>query len=183
MNIIETNIPEVKLIEPRVFHDDRGFFLETHQENRYRELGIEKTFLQDNVSRSTQGVLRGMHYQLQKPQAKLVFVTKGSVLDVAVDIRKGSPTFGQHVAVALNDQNHHQLYIPEGFAHGFCVLSETADFVYKCSDFYDPPSEQGIRFNDPDLNIAWPDLPKVMIDKDLAYPCLKDQVQLPEYVA
>ena len=140
MKVIATELPEVLLIEPRVFGDPRGFFMETYQEAHYREAGILERFVQDNHSRSQRGVLRGLHYQLVQPQGKLVWVTRGQVFDVAVDIRRGSPTFGRWKGGILDDSNHHQLYIPPGFAHGFCVLSEEADFFYKCTDYYNPQS-------------------------------------------
>ena len=149
-------VPDVKLIKPRVFPDDRGFFLQSYHEREYREAGIDITFVQDNHSRSVRGVLRGLHYQLKHPQDKLVRVMCGEVFDVAVDIRRNSPTFGKWVGAVLSDRNHHQLLVPKGFAHGFLVLSETADFVYKCSDFYAPGDEYGIRWDDPEIGIEWP---------------------------
>ena len=145
MNIVSLEIPEVKLIKPCVFPDDRGFFMQTYHEKMYREAGIDVTFVQDNWSRSTQGVLRGLHYQLEHAQDKLVSVIRGEVFDAAVDIRKGSPTFGKWVGVILSEENKHQLFVPKGFAHGFCVLSDEVDFVYKCSDFYTPGDEYGSR--------------------------------------
>ena len=143
MNIIQTNIPDIIVIEPQVFGDQRGFFQETYHAARFREAGITETFVQDNHSRSRRGVLRGLHYQLVQPQGKLVSVIRGEVLDIALDIRKSSPTFGQWCAVTLNDTNHRQMYIPPGFAHGFCVISEEVDFVYKCTDYYHPEAERG----------------------------------------
>lgn len=157
MNVI--NIPlGVTVIEPNVFGDSRGFFLESFQLQRYRELGINAAFVQDNISRSGYGVLRGLHYQLKHPQGKLVTVIRGKVFDVALDIRVGSPTFGQYFSAILSDENHKQLYIPPGFAHGFCVLSEHADFYYKCTDYYYPDDEFGVLWNDKDIGIAWPKL-------------------------
>jgi dTDP-4-dehydrorhamnose 3,5-epimerase len=156
MKATKIALPGVLLIEPDVFGDDRGFFLESYQQSRYRELGIEETFVQDNCSRSERGVLRGLHYQIEHPQGKLVFVTRGEVFDVVVDIRHGSLTFGQWFGVILSDRNHHQLYVPPGFAHGFCVLSEIADFSYKCTDYYASQDEGTIIWNDPDIGIKWP---------------------------
>jgi len=155
MKIIETNLPDVIVIEPKVFGDQRGFFKETYHAERYAELGIPTNFVQDNHSRSTCGVLRGLHYQMEQMQGKLVSVVRGEVLDVALDIRQGSATFGQWCAVTLSDKNHRQIYVPPGFAHGFCVISQSADFVYKCTDYYHPQSERGIMWNDPELAIDW----------------------------
>lgn len=157
MNILDTKIPEVKIIEPRVFGDERGFFYETFQVKRYEELlGIEDTFVQDNLSRSRKGVLRGLHYQSQQTQGKLVSVLAGEVFDVAVDIRVGSPTYGSWVGVILSGENRRQFWVPKGFAHGFYVLSTTADFFYKCTDYYHPESELSINYQDPELAIDWP---------------------------
>ncbi len=165
--IINTPLPGVLLIKPKVFADNRGFFLQTFQAEMYRDLGLDCTFVQDNHSRSQRGVLRGLHYQLHYPQGKLVSVASGEVYDVAVDIRQGSPTFGQSYGMILNDINHYQIYVPPGFAHGFCVMSETADFVYKCSEFYHPEDEGGVLWNDPDLKIEWPDMEVQLSQKDL----------------
>lgn len=175
MKIIATALPEVKIIEPKIFADPRGYFFESHHQTRYQELlGIEK-FVQDNLSRSVAGVLRGLHYQLNFPQGKLVTVIRGAVFDVAVDIRHNSKNFGQWVGVVLNDQNHQQLYIPPGFAHGFCVLSETVDFHYKCTDYYHPEDEQGIIWNDQQIAIKWPITGEpVLSAKDLHYSQLKN---------
>ena len=156
MKVTQLAIPDVFLIEPDVYGDQRGFFQETYRQEKYAELGILGPFVQDNHSRSRRGVLRGLHYQLVQPQGKLVSAARGEVFDVAVDIRKGSKTFGQWVGEVLSDSNHFQLYIPPGFAHGFCVLSEEADFMYKCTDYYHPQSERSILWNDPALNIEWP---------------------------
>ncbi|KAB0302261.1 dTDP-4-dehydrorhamnose 3,5-epimerase [Vibrio fortis] len=167
MKVIDTNIPEVKVIEPRVFGDDRGFFLETFQLERYKtDVGIEQDFVQDNHSRSSKGVLRGLHFQKNKPQGKLVRVVRGEVFDVAVDIRPGSPTYGQWEGVILSEYNKKQFWVPPGFAHGFVVLSDTADFEYKCTDYYDPSEEGSIRWNDPDLGIEWPCSDPILSDKD-----------------
>lgn len=156
MKVIDTAIPDVKIIEPKVFGDERGFFLETFHLKRYHEmLGINLDFVQDNHSRSTKGVLRGLHFQKTKPQGKLVRVVRGEVFDVAVDIRKGSPTFGKWVGVILSEENKRQFWVPPGFAHGFLVLSDIADFEYKCTDYYDPSDEQGISWDDESLNINW----------------------------
>ncbi|HPE72882.1 MAG TPA: dTDP-4-dehydrorhamnose 3,5-epimerase [Candidatus Competibacter sp.] len=156
MKVIATELPGILLLEPQVFGDARGFFMETWQAARYREVGMPERFVQDNHSRSRRGVLRGLHYQLTQPQGKLVWVTRGAVFDVGVDIRRGSPSFGRWYGCVLDDLNHRQLYIPPGFAHGFCVLSEEADFFYKCTDYYHPSSERGIAWDDPEIGIAWP---------------------------
>mgnify|MGYP000338758273 CR=1 FL=1 len=174
MNVLETVLPGVLIIEPKVFGDDRGFFLETFQLERYSSFGIAQSFVQDNHSRSQQGVLRGLHFQRTRPQGKLVQVSRGAVFDVAVDVNPESGTCGQHVAVELNDQNHRQLWIPPGYAHGFCVLSDTADFQYKCTDLYFPEDEGGILWNDPDLKIPWPVDKPVLSDKDQRLPTLKE---------
>ncbi|MDG9667320.1 dTDP-4-dehydrorhamnose 3,5-epimerase [Hahella sp. CR1] len=175
MKVIRTKLSGVVIIEPKVFGDHRGFFMETYQVARYREeAGIDMEFVQDNHSRSGRGVLRGLHFQKTKPQGKLVRVTQGEVFDVAVDLRKGSPTFGQWEAVILSGENHLQFYVPPGFAHGFCVLSDTADFQYKCTDYYDPSDEGGLIWNDPDVGIEWPvDAPKLS-SKDLDLPLLAE---------
>ncbi|MCC9661801.1 dTDP-4-dehydrorhamnose 3,5-epimerase [Pseudoalteromonas sp. MB41] len=156
MNIIDTAIPQVKILEPKVFGDERGFFLETFREDWFREHVADVSFVQDNHSKSAQGILRGLHYQTEQTQGKLVRVTQGEVYDVAVDMRKNSPTFGQHVGVLLNAENKRQLWVPAGFAHGFYVTSENAEFVYKCTDYYAPQFEQSVLWNDPALNIEWP---------------------------
>lgn len=173
--VIKTTLPDVVILEPRVFRDDRGFFLETFRDDHYRAAGIDREFVQDNHSRSPRGVLRGLHYQLIQPQGKLVRVTRGKVFDVAVDIRRGSPHFGHWVAAILDDETHRQMYIPPGFAHGFLVLSEEADFVYKCTDYYHAPSERGIAWNDPDIDIAWPDagVDYQLSGKDAQHPWLE----------
>lgn len=167
MQVFETAIQDVKLIEPKVFGDDRGFFLESFQAERYAEqAGITLAFVQDNHSRSARNVLRGLHFQRSKPQGKLVRVVRGEVLDVAVDIRRGSPTFGNVVAEILSEDNKRQLWIPPGLAHGFVVLSETADFEYKCTDYYDPSDEGSLIWNDPDLNIDWRVTDPILSAKD-----------------
>lgn len=158
MKVIETSIPDVKIIEPQVFGDERGFFMETWQQKKFEELvtGKPTSFVQDNHSKSSKGILRGLHYQTKNIQGKLVRVVSGEVFDVAVDVRKNSPTFGQWVGVYLSADNQRQLWIPEGFAHGFYVTSDEAEFVYKCTNYYDPSSEVSIKWNDPDIGIEWP---------------------------
>ena len=155
MNVIETAIPGVLIIEPKVFGDARGFFLETFQAKRYADIGIAQPFVQDNLSRSVRGTLRGLHFQHPRAQGKLVTVLRGAVRDVAVDVRVGSPTFGKHVAVDLDDENRRQFFVPRGFAHGFVVRSESADFFYKCDELYSPADEKVLRWNDPALGIDW----------------------------
>lgn len=174
MNIIQTELAGVVIIELRSFKDSRGYFFEIFQAERYSQYGLPTQFVQDNFSRSSKNVIRGLHYQLERPQGKLVCVTQGQVLDVVVDVRVGSPTFGKSIAVELSDQNFRQLYIPPGFAHGFCVLSERADFIYKCTDYYYPAGERGILWNDPDLQIPWPIKDPILSEKDAIFPCLKD---------
>lgn len=174
MKLMETRLPGVVIIEPRVFNDSRGFFMETWQQERYQQAGISAGFVQDNLSFSTKGVLRGLHFQNPNTQGKLVCVLQGEVFDVAVDIRVGSPTFGQWVGVLLSADNKRQLYIPEGFAHGFCVLSDTALFTYKCTDYYNPATEGGIIWNDPDINIDWPLEEPVLSKKDINFPQLRN---------
>ncbi len=163
MKVIKTKLKDCVIIEPKVFGDERGFFLETFEAKRYADLaGITSPFVQDNHSRSAKSVLRGLHFQKNKPQGKLVRVVKGEVYDVAVDIRQGSPAFGQWEGIILSEENKTQLWVPPGFAHGFVVLSDTADFEYKCTDYYDPSDEGCILWNDPELNILWPvDNPKL----------------------
>jgi len=156
MKVIATEIPDVKIIEPSVFGDERGFFMESYNRKTFADHGLPVNFVQDNHSRSAQGILRGLHYQTENTQGKLVRVTAGAVFDVAVDLRKSSPTFGRWVGVELNETNHRMLWVPEQFAHGFYVMSEYADFIYKCTDMYNPESEQSILWNDADLQIDWP---------------------------
>jgi dTDP-4-dehydrorhamnose 3,5-epimerase len=155
MQVIDTAIADLKIIEPKVFGDSRGFFVETWNETTFAKLGIGGKFVQDNHSRSSKGILRGLHYQLQQTQGKLVRVLHGEVYDVAVDLRKSSPTFGQHVGVHITDVNKRMIWVPPGFAHGFVVLSDTADFLYKCTDFYAPQFERSLLWNDPALGIDW----------------------------
>ncbi|MEL7360508.1 MAG: dTDP-4-dehydrorhamnose 3,5-epimerase [Bacteroidota bacterium] len=168
MTIIETNLPGVLIVEPRVFGDARGFFLETFNTERYEDAGIPYRFVQDNHSRSRRGVLRGLHFQKQHPQGKLVSVSRGAVYDVAVDVRPDSPTFGHWTGTELSEDNHRQLWVPPGFAHGFCVLSEVADFQYKCTDYYHPEDEGGVLWNDPALGIDWPFAEPTLSKKDQA---------------
>ncbi len=181
MNVIDTPLPGVKLIEPRVFGDARGFFLESWNASAFAVAGLDLAFVQDNHSRSARGVLRGLHYQLANPQGKLVRVTQGAVFDVAVDIRRSSPHFGQWVGYELSAESHRMLWVPPGFAHGFLVLSETADFLYKCTSLYDPPSDRGIRWNDPAIGITWPGLSgdPLLSAKDAIAPLLADAEVFP----
>jgi dTDP-4-dehydrorhamnose 3,5-epimerase len=183
MKITPTDLPGVMLIEPTVFSDARGFFMESYHVQRYVEAGLPGAFVQDNYSRSRRGVLRGLHYQLHHSQGKLVWVTRGEVFDVVVDIRQGSPTFGRWLGVVLAEDNPRQLYVPPGFAHGFCTLSDTADFLYKCNDFYHPDDESGILWCDPDLAISWPVFAPILSPKDQRYPRLAEVplVRLPIY--
>jgi dTDP-4-dehydrorhamnose 3,5-epimerase len=174
MQITETHLPGVVIIEPKVFGDARGFFMETWQRDRYAEVGLPTTWVQDNLSQSRRGVLRGLHMQYPNPQGKLVTVLKGEVFDVAVDIRLGSPTFGQWVGVFLSGDNKKQLYIPPGFAHGFVVTSDEVLFSYKCTDFYDPKSEIALLWNDPDVGIKWPVVEPALSAKDMQGVRLKD---------
>lgn len=184
MNLVETKISNVLLIEPRIFKDDRGYFFESFSERDFQTMVRNVKFVQDNESKSSYGVIRGLHFQ--KPpfaQSKLVRVIKGRVLDVAVDIRKGSPTFGHHVAVELNEDNHLQFFIPRGFAHGFSVLSDEAIFQYKCDNYYEPKSEGAIAWNDPALGISWkiPEDKIILSEKDKKHPLLKDAEWLFDY--
>ena len=169
MKVIETQLPEVWILEPRVFGDERGFFMESFNQHAFEEAtGCRRAFVQDYHSRSRCGVLRGLHYQLEQPQGKLVRVTHGRVFDVAVDLRRSSPNFGRWVGVELSADNNRQLWVPEGFGHGFVVLSDSADFLYKTTDYYHPASERSIRYDDPDLGIEWPQLEALSLsDKDL----------------
>jgi dTDP-4-dehydrorhamnose 3,5-epimerase len=176
MDILALAIPDVKLVKPRRFEDSRGFFQQCYRYDQYAKAGITTPFVQDNWSRSSRGVLRGLHYQLRNPQAKLVSVQRGEIYDVVIDIRKASATFGHWIGVNLSDQTGEQLFVPAGFAHGFCVLSETVDLTYKCGDYYTPGDEYGIRWNDPDVGIAWPDtiLNPIVSTKDGNAPFLRD---------
>jgi dTDP-4-dehydrorhamnose 3,5-epimerase len=179
----ETHLPGVLLIEPKVFKDSRGFFMETFHQKKYAEAGIDHAFIQDNYSHSTRGTLRGLHYQLKHPQAKLVYVITGEIYDVAVDIRRGSPGFGKWVGQYLSDKNRRQIFVPEGFAHGFCVISETADVLYKTTDLYNPDDEYGVLWSDPTIGIDWPVEAPIVSDKDKQFPGLKEAIEthLPIY--
>ena len=181
MKVVETAVPGVLIVEPDVFGDSRGFFMETYRVDRYTAAGISRSFVQDNLSRSSRGVLRGLHLQNPGPQGKLVTVLAGRVLDVAVDVRRGSPSFGQHVAVELTDENRRQLWIPRGFAHGFVVMSDTADFFYKCDAPYSRSNEIVVRWNDPALNIEWGIAEPFISKRDAAAPLLADVANLPVY--
>ena len=172
MRVVPTDIPEILVIEPDVHVDGRGFFVETYQAERYREHGIEGPFVQDNHSRSVAGTLRGLHLQLRRPQAKLIRVIEGEIFDVAVDVRRGSPTFGRWVGVTLTAENFRQCYVPHGFAHGFCVISAIAQVEYKCTDLYDPASEVGVAWNDPALAISWPVDQPLLSWRDSQHPTL-----------
>ncbi len=188
MKRIDTELAGIILLEPKVFGDERGYFFECYRQDRFAELGIRGTFVQDNQSRSLRGVLRGLHYQLGRPQAKLVRALSGEIFDVAVDVRRGSPTFGRWVGERLSEDNRRMMYVPEGFAHGFLVLSEAAEIHYKCTDLYAPKEERGILWSDPEVAVAWP-IPQgvdlVLSSKDTAYPTLATApaCDLPEYRA
>lgn len=184
MQIVRTSLPGVLIIEPDVHHDGRGFFLETYHAEKYRALGITTPFVQDNHSRSVGGTVRGLHLQVHRPQAKLIHVIEGEIFDVAVDVRRGSPTFGQWVGVTLSADSFRQCYVPVGFAHGFEVTSEVAQVEYKCTDLYDPAGEVGIAWNDPALAIRWPIAQAILSDRDRTHPRL-DAVShlLPSYQA
>lgn len=184
MKVIQTELEGVLVIEPRVFRDPRGFFLETYHAVRYRDAGVDAVFVQDNHSRSEYGTLRGLHAQERFPQSKLVRVIEGEIWDVAVDIRLGSPTFGRHVGVKLGAEDQRQIYVPVGFAHGFCVLTESAQVEYKCTDFYHPEDEIRILWNDPELAIPWPVEKPLLSDKDAAALPLRDlHARLPRFPA
>ena len=174
MKVTETELEGVVIIEPKVFGDHRGFFKETYHQKRYAELGIDAEFVQDNFSRSSYGVLRGLHFQKTKPQGKLIQCLKGEIYDVIVDIDQDSSTYGKYVGVYLNDTNHKQVYVPPGYAHGFCVVSETVDISYKCTDFYYPEDEGGLIWNDPDVVIDWPVEDPKLSEKDTVHPTLKE---------
>jgi dTDP-4-dehydrorhamnose 3,5-epimerase len=185
MKFTETSLPGCIVIEPQVFGDSRGFFYESYNEAKYKASGIDRKFVQSNVSRSARGVLRGLHYQWPRPQGKLVSVLEGEVFDVAVDIRRGSPTFGQWAGVMLTGDNHRHFWIPEGFAHGFCVVSEFATFSYQCTDLYDPQADGAIRWDDPAIGVDWPLSSPLLSDKDGKAPLLADvaPARLPEFAA
>jgi dTDP-4-dehydrorhamnose 3,5-epimerase len=181
LNVIETSLPGVLVLEPKVFADERGFFMETYHADRFREIGIDAIFVQDNHSRSARGVLRGLHYQEPNPQGKLVRCTKGALFDVAVDIRVGSPHFGKWAGVELTEENRRMLWVPAGFAHGFCALADISDLAYKVTALYDGKSDRVILWNDPDLQIAWPIRDPLLSPKDAAAPRLKDAQMLPRF--
>jgi dTDP-4-dehydrorhamnose 3,5-epimerase len=182
MRVTETSLPGVLEIEPQLFRDDRGFLLETYNEHRFRDYRLPTTFRQDNHSRSHCGVLRGLHYQLRKPQGKLVTVIRGAIFDVAADIRRGSPTFGHWHGVVITDSEPRHLWVPPGFAHGFLVMSDVADVVYKCTELYNPSEERGVLWNDPLLAIKWPAPHPVLSPKDEQHPLLSlDTTDLPDY--
>ena len=181
MKVVPTELPEVLIVEPRVHGDSRGFFYESFQAGRYADAGIPGPFVQDNLSRSVRGTLRGLHFQEPRSQGKLVQVLRGTVWDVAVDVRRGSPRFGRWVAVELSETTPRQLWIPPGFAHGFCVLSESADFFYKCTDLYAPECDHTIAWNDPAVGIAWPVKDPLLSAKDRIAPRLAEAPVLPAY--
>ncbi len=174
MRIVQTDLPGVLLVEPDVFRDARGHFLETFHERKYREAGLPHAFVQDNLSRSVRGTLRGLHAQLRRPQGKLVRAVQGEIFDVAVDIRPGSPTFGKWTGLRLSSGDFRQIFVPPGLAHGFCVLSEFAEVAYKCTTFYDRADEIGLRWNDPAVGIAWPLKDPLLSEKDAALPTLAE---------
>jgi dTDP-4-dehydrorhamnose 3,5-epimerase len=181
MNVIQTHIPEVLIIEPKVYGDQRGFFCEIYRADRYAQYGITRPFVQDNMSRSARGVLRGLHLQNPRSQGKLVSVLRGKVLDVAVDVRLGSPTYGLHFATELSEENQRQMWLPRGFAHGFLVLSESAEFFYKCDEFYSPSDEIAVRWNDPAIGIKWGTDSPSLSTRDAAAPSLAETKGLPLY--
>lgn len=184
MKVTRLCLDGVLLIEPRVFRDDRGFFLETYHREKYREAGLDAVFVQDNHSSSAHGTLRGLHAQLARPQGKLVRAVEGSIYDVAVDIRRGSPTFGEWIGAELSEENFHQLYVPPGFAHGFCVLSERAQVEYKCTDLYDKEDELTIAWNDPKISVLWPVSEPLLSRRDAeARPLAELLDRLPEFPA
>lgn len=174
VRFVKTSLPGVLVIEPDVFKDERGFFMETFNQRKYAKAGLNLVFVQDNHSHSRKGTLRGLHYQLHHPQAKLVYVVTGEILDVAVDIRRGSPTFGQWVGTVLSAENKRQIFVPEGFAHGFCIQTETADVIYKCTDLYHPGDDYGIFWADPTIGINWPIGDPSLSNKDSKNPKLSE---------
>lgn len=181
MRFSETDLPGVVLVEPTVHRDERGFFLETYHRAKYTDGGIDAAFVQDNHSRSEKGILRGLHAQGRRPQGKLVRAVEGAIFDVAVDIRRGSPTYAKWVGVVLSADNFHQLWVPPGFAHGFCVLTDSAQVEYKCTELYDPADEIAVAWDDPEIAIAWPVEDPTLSPKDAAAPRLGDVEELPVY--
>jgi len=182
VKVTELGLPGVLLLEPRIFGDERGFFLETFNVERYSEVGLTLPFVQDNLSRSRKGTLRGLHFQQPQAQGKLVQVLAGAVWDVVADVRRGSPTFGRWLGLELSAENRFQLWVPPGFAHGFCVLSDSADFFYKCTALYAPQHERALRWDDPELGIRWPIDRPTLSAKDAAAPLLSDATVLPDYL-
>jgi dTDP-4-dehydrorhamnose 3,5-epimerase len=174
VNVTELELPGVLLLEPKVYGDERGFFLETWQARRYAEAGVPERFVQDNLSRSGKNVLRGLHYQIRRPQGKLVSVIEGEVFDVAADVDPGSETFGRWLGARLSGDNKRQLYVPPGYAHGFCVLSDSTFFIYKCTDYYAPDLERGVRWDDPRLAIDWPVDTPIVNERDAGWPTLEE---------
>ena len=174
MQIESTHIPDILLLKPDVYRDDRGFFLETYRVEHLSERGVDVHFVQDNLSKSQKGTVRGLHYQIEQQQDKLIMVMQGTILDVAVDLRRGSPTFGEHTAMELSADNKHQMFIPKGFAHGFSVLSDHALVYYKCSDYYYPEGERGVLWNDPDIGIDWKVDDPIISEKDRHQPRLNE---------
>ncbi|WP_445665822.1 dTDP-4-dehydrorhamnose 3,5-epimerase [Fodinibius sp. AD559] len=174
MEIVETSIPDVLLLKPEVYRDERGFFLETYREECLKEKSIDVHFVQDNLSKSQENTVRGLHYQIERQQDKLLMVMQGAILDVAVDLRQDSPTFGEHVAMELSAENKHQMFIPKGFAHGFSVLSDDALVYYKCSDYYYPDGERGLLWDDPELGINWKVTDPIISEKDQHQPRLQE---------
>lgn len=183
MKLIRTEIEDVVIVEPKIFGDRRGFFSEVYRKSWFDEAGVPSVFVQDNLSRSKKNTLRGLHYQFRNAQAKLVMATRGAVLDVAVDIRRGSPTFGKYVSAVLSEDNKRMIFIPEGFAHGFKVITDEADFQYKCSNYYDPESERSIFWNDPAIGIDWDVSEPLLSEKDMKAPLLSEmkEEELPVY--
>ncbi|OIO36629.1 MAG: dTDP-4-dehydrorhamnose 3,5-epimerase [Candidatus Omnitrophica bacterium CG1_02_46_14] len=174
MNVITSKLDGILIIEPKVFGDNRGFFMESYNHAKFAEIGIDLTFVQDNHSRSARGVVRGLHYQINPGQDKLVRVIRGSVFDVVVDIRRKSPTFGRWEGFYLSEENRKQVFVPKGFAHGFCVTSEMAEFEYKCSEYYSPQDERGIIWNDPEIGVKWPVAEPILSQRDLKLPRFRD---------
>lgn len=181
MNLIETAIPGVVIVEPEYHPDHRGYLMETYHRDKFKEIGLDVEFVQDNHSSSVKDTIRGFHYQVPRPQGKLVRVVRGAIMDVAVDIREGSPTFGQWVSELLSEENRRQLYLPAGFTHGFCTLTDTADLVMKCTETYSKKDMRIVSWNDPDIGVEWPNSDPILSDKDIAAGSLKDATVLPQY--